>query len=143
TADLQGGGDGDSARSRTHLEVLWIHVQLVAVQLTQVGEGGLDVVQVLHSVPEGGQHLLAVGVDLGVVQDGVGAGEVPEGREEPLGPGIDDQVGPQGLGLPGQGFATNFLHIDLGPQGDNVVLLIWCELPHGDEIVGLLGAAAA
>uniref|UniRef100_A0A8C3XUF9 Uncharacterized protein n=1 Tax=Chelydra serpentina TaxID=8475 RepID=A0A8C3XUF9_CHESE len=79
------------AQSRTHLEVLGVHMQLVAVQLAQLGEGLLDVVQVLHGLPEGGQNLLAVFMDLLVVEDGAGAGEVPEGGEKPLGPGVDDQ----------------------------------------------------
>uniref|UniRef100_A0A8C3IB85 Uncharacterized protein n=1 Tax=Chrysemys picta bellii TaxID=8478 RepID=A0A8C3IB85_CHRPI len=82
---------GGGPSSPTHPEVLGIHVQLVTMQLTQLGVGGLDVVQVLHGFPKGGQHLLAVGTDLGVADDGGGAGEVPKGREEPLGPGVDDQ----------------------------------------------------
>uniref|UniRef100_A0A8C0GD78 Uncharacterized protein n=1 Tax=Chelonoidis abingdonii TaxID=106734 RepID=A0A8C0GD78_CHEAB len=89
-----GGQDNDedgSAQSPTHPEVLGIHMQLVAVQLAQLGVRGLDVVQVLHSVPKGGQHLLAVGTHLGVAHNGGGAGEVPEVREKPLGPGVDDQ----------------------------------------------------
>ena len=39
----------------------------------------------------GAQHFLAVGADHGVAKDGSGAGEVPKGRKEPLGPGVDDQ----------------------------------------------------
>uniref|UniRef100_A0A8C0B2D9 Uncharacterized protein n=1 Tax=Buteo japonicus TaxID=224669 RepID=A0A8C0B2D9_9AVES len=77
--------------STAHPEVLGVHVQLVAVQLGQLGEGVLDVVQVLHGFPKGGEHFLAMGTDLGVAKDGGGAGEVPEGSEEPLGPGVDDQ----------------------------------------------------
>uniref|UniRef100_A0A8C3Y0M7 Uncharacterized protein n=1 Tax=Catharus ustulatus TaxID=91951 RepID=A0A8C3Y0M7_CATUS len=78
-------------RGTTHPEVLGVHVQLVAVQLGQLGEGALDAVQVLDGLPEGGEHLLAVGLHLGVAKDGRGAGQVPEGGEEPLGPGVDDQ----------------------------------------------------
>uniref|UniRef100_A0A8C0F8K8 Uncharacterized protein n=1 Tax=Bubo bubo TaxID=30461 RepID=A0A8C0F8K8_BUBBB len=84
---LQGHSGGNTA----HPEVLGVHVQLVAVQLGQLGEGVLDVVQVLDGFPEGGEHFLAMGADHGVARDGGGAGEVPEGREEPLGPGVDDQ----------------------------------------------------
>uniref|UniRef100_A0A8C6ZLV8 Uncharacterized protein n=1 Tax=Nothoprocta perdicaria TaxID=30464 RepID=A0A8C6ZLV8_NOTPE len=64
--------------------VLRVHVQLVAVQLGQLGVGGLDVVQVLHSLPEGGEHFPPMGADLGVASDGSGAGEVAEGGKEPL-----------------------------------------------------------
>uniref|UniRef100_A0A8C0B2C6 Uncharacterized protein n=1 Tax=Buteo japonicus TaxID=224669 RepID=A0A8C0B2C6_9AVES len=74
-----------------HPEVLRVHVQLLAVQLGQLGVGRLNVVQVLDGFPEGGEHFPAMGTDLGVANDGSGAGEVPEGSEEPLGPGVDDQ----------------------------------------------------
>uniref|UniRef100_A0A803YNB1 Uncharacterized protein n=1 Tax=Meleagris gallopavo TaxID=9103 RepID=A0A803YNB1_MELGA len=74
-----------------HPEVLGVHMQLVTVQLGQLGEGVLDVVQVLHSIPKGGEHFLAMGTDHGVAKDGGGAGEVPKGRKEPLGPGVDNQ----------------------------------------------------
>uniref|UniRef100_A0A8C3Q3N6 Uncharacterized protein n=1 Tax=Geospiza parvula TaxID=87175 RepID=A0A8C3Q3N6_GEOPR len=94
--------------STAHPEVLGVHVQLVAVQLRQLGVGALEVVQVLDGLPEGGQHLLAMGTHLGVADDGRGAGQVPEVREEPLGPGVDDQqpgerhgqVKPPASGLP-------------------------------------------
>uniref|UniRef100_A0A663M2D6 Uncharacterized protein n=1 Tax=Athene cunicularia TaxID=194338 RepID=A0A663M2D6_ATHCN len=72
-----------------------------------MGEGVLDVVQVLDGIPEGGEHFLAVGTDHGVARDGSGAGEVPEGSEEPLGPGRD---------LPGQGLGTALGHVDLAPE---------------------------
>ena len=82
--------DGTQPRA-SHPEVLGVHMQLVTMQFGQLGEGVLDVVQVLHSIPKGGEHFLAVGADHGVAKDGSGAGEVPKGRKEPLGPGVDDQ----------------------------------------------------
>uniref|UniRef100_A0A674J8G0 Uncharacterized protein n=1 Tax=Terrapene triunguis TaxID=2587831 RepID=A0A674J8G0_9SAUR len=130
-----GGWEEGSAQSRTHLEVLRIHMQLLAVQFAQSGKGLLDVVQVLHGFPKGGQHLLAVGMDLGVVEDGFGTGEVPEGREEPLGPGVDDQ---QPRERETGGFAAACLHIDLGPQAGNVVLLFGCPVHHGEETLAPL-----
>uniref|UniRef100_A0A8C5NN57 Uncharacterized protein n=1 Tax=Junco hyemalis TaxID=40217 RepID=A0A8C5NN57_JUNHY len=80
---------------------LGVHVQLVAVQLGQRGEGVLDAIQVLDGLPEGGQHLLAVGLHLGVADDGGGTGQVPEGGKEPLGPGVDDQQGTSYMGRDG------------------------------------------
>uniref|UniRef100_A0A8V0X9F5 Uncharacterized protein n=1 Tax=Gallus gallus TaxID=9031 RepID=A0A8V0X9F5_CHICK len=112
--------DGTQPRA-SHPEVLGVHMQLVTMQFGQLGEGVLDVVQVLHSIPKGGEHFLAMGADhgvakdgsgagevlhgfpkgaqhffavstdLGVTNDGGGAGEVPEVIKEPLGPGVDDQ----------------------------------------------------
>uniref|UniRef100_A0A452HU58 Uncharacterized protein n=1 Tax=Gopherus agassizii TaxID=38772 RepID=A0A452HU58_9SAUR len=93
--------------SQTHLEVLRIHMQLLAVQLAQLRKGLLDVIQVLHGVPKRSQHLLTMGKDLGVVEDGAG-------RET-------------------QGFTTAFLHIDLGPQAGNIMLLVRCPVHHGGE----------
>uniref|UniRef100_A0A8C4YSI1 Uncharacterized protein n=1 Tax=Gopherus evgoodei TaxID=1825980 RepID=A0A8C4YSI1_9SAUR len=58
----------DLSQSRTHLEVLRIHMQLLAVQLAQLRKGLLDVIQVLHGVPKRSQHLLTMGKDLGVTQ---------------------------------------------------------------------------
>uniref|UniRef100_A0A8C5F2X0 Uncharacterized protein n=1 Tax=Gopherus evgoodei TaxID=1825980 RepID=A0A8C5F2X0_9SAUR len=87
------------AQSRTHLEVLRIHMQLLAVQLAQLRKGLLDVIQVLHGVPKRSQHLLTMGKDLGVTQ----------------------------------GFTTAFLHIDLGPQAGNIMLLVRCPVHHGGE----------
>uniref|UniRef100_A0A8C4UE20 Uncharacterized protein n=1 Tax=Falco tinnunculus TaxID=100819 RepID=A0A8C4UE20_FALTI len=77
----------------SHPEVLGVHMQLLTVQLRQLGVGQLNVVQVLHSFPEGREHFLAMGTDLGVAEDGGGAGEVPKGSKEPLGPGVDNQSG--------------------------------------------------
>uniref|UniRef100_A0A8B9MEL5 Uncharacterized protein n=1 Tax=Accipiter nisus TaxID=211598 RepID=A0A8B9MEL5_9AVES len=83
--------DGNRGHHTAHPEVLGVHVQLLAVQLGQLGIGRLEVVQVLDGFPEGGEHFLAMGADLGVANDGSGAGEVPEVIKEPLGPGVDDQ----------------------------------------------------
>uniref|UniRef100_A0A8C3D3T2 Uncharacterized protein n=1 Tax=Corvus moneduloides TaxID=1196302 RepID=A0A8C3D3T2_CORMO len=116
---LQWGGH---VRGTTHPEVLGVHVQFVAVQLGQLGKGVLDIVQVLDSFPEGGEHLLAMGLHLGVANDGSGAGQVPEGGEEPLGPGLD---------LPGQGLGTALGDVDLAPEAGDELLLLGCPLHHG------------
>uniref|UniRef100_A0A8C3BK75 Uncharacterized protein n=1 Tax=Cairina moschata TaxID=8855 RepID=A0A8C3BK75_CAIMO len=103
------------AANTSHPEVLGVHVQLLTVQLRQLGIGVLDVVQVLHGFPKGAEHFPAMGADLGVANDGGGAGQVPEGREEPLGPGVDDQQ---------PGLSSTFLHVDLAPEaGDELLLL--------------------
>uniref|UniRef100_A0A8C3JVT6 Uncharacterized protein n=1 Tax=Calidris pygmaea TaxID=425635 RepID=A0A8C3JVT6_9CHAR len=96
--------------------VLRVHVQLLAVQLRQLGVGRLNVVQVLHSFPKGGEHLSAVGTDLGVANDGSGTGEVPKGGEEPLGPGVDNQQ-------PGERRRDMVGHIDLAPEAGDELLL--------------------
>lgn len=77
--------------SWTHPEVLRIHVKLVTVQLTQLSKGVLQVVQVLNSISKGGQHLLAVGFDLGIAHYSRGRGEIAKIVKEPLSPGVDDQ----------------------------------------------------
>uniref|UniRef100_A0A8B9GB55 Uncharacterized protein n=1 Tax=Amazona collaria TaxID=241587 RepID=A0A8B9GB55_9PSIT len=110
------------ALGSAHPEVLGVHVQLLAVQLRQLGVGRLQVVQVLDGLPKGGEHLLAVGTDLGVANDGRGAGQVPEVVKEPLCPGVDDQQ-------PGLGSA--FLHVDLAPEAGNELLLLGCPVHHG------------
>uniref|UniRef100_A0A8D2LC51 Uncharacterized protein n=1 Tax=Varanus komodoensis TaxID=61221 RepID=A0A8D2LC51_VARKO len=109
-------------RSATHLEVLGVHVQLVAVQLAQLGEGLLDVVQVLDGISEGGEHLLAVRLDLGIAADGGGIGEVPEVCEEPLGPGVDDQEA---------GLSSSGTNINLAPQVADELLLLGGPVHHG------------
>uniref|UniRef100_A0A8C0F8K4 Uncharacterized protein n=1 Tax=Bubo bubo TaxID=30461 RepID=A0A8C0F8K4_BUBBB len=86
------------------------------------GEGRLEVFQVLDGFPEGGEHFPAMGADLGVADDGGGAGEVPKVIEEPLGPGRD---------LPGQGLGTAFLHVDLAPDAGDELLLLGCPVHHG------------
>uniref|UniRef100_A0A452HU04 Uncharacterized protein n=1 Tax=Gopherus agassizii TaxID=38772 RepID=A0A452HU04_9SAUR len=128
--------------SQTHLEVLRIHMQLLAVQLAQLRKGLLDVIQVLHGVPKRSQHLLTMGKDLGVVEDGAGRetqAETGTRLAQPpcrssgfSRPGSNHEVA-MGLGLPGQGFTTAFLHIDLGPQAGNIMLLVRCPVHHGGE----------
>ena len=66
-------------------------MQLVTVQLTQLSEGTFEIVQILNSFSEGGQHLFAMGLDLGVSHYGRGRGQVAKAIKEPLGPGVDDQ----------------------------------------------------
>lgn len=56
----------DTSMLRTHLKVLRIHMQSVTVQLTQLRIGALEVIHMLNSISKGGQHLLAMGPDLGV-----------------------------------------------------------------------------
>uniref|UniRef100_A0A8C0F7H4 Uncharacterized protein n=1 Tax=Bubo bubo TaxID=30461 RepID=A0A8C0F7H4_BUBBB len=106
----------------SHPEILGVHVQLLAVQLRELGEGRLNVVQVLDGFPKGGEHFPAMGADLGVADDGGGAGEVPKVIEEPLGPGVDDQQ-------PGE--STAFLHVDLAPDAGDELLLLGCPVHHG------------
>ena len=66
-------------------------MQLVAVQLTELSEGALEVVQILQAFAKGVQHLLAMGLDLGVAHNSIRSGQVPKGVKEPLSPGVDDQ----------------------------------------------------
>uniref|UniRef100_A0A8C3GFX0 Uncharacterized protein n=1 Tax=Cairina moschata TaxID=8855 RepID=A0A8C3GFX0_CAIMO len=115
--------------STAHPEILGVHVQLVTVKLAQLSKTLLDVVQVLHSFPEGGEHFLAMGTDHGVASDGGGAGQVPEGGEEPLGPGVDNQQ---------PGLGTTVGHIDLAPEAGDELLLLGCPVHHGAEQKGLL-----
>ena len=76
---------------QTHPEVLRIHVQLITVQLTQRSKGTLEVIKLLQALTEGVQHLLAMGLQLRVSQNGIGRGQVPKGLKEPLSPGVDNQ----------------------------------------------------
>lgn len=66
-------------------------MQLVTVQLAQLSKGALEVVEMFQAVTEGLEHLLAVGLHLGIAHDGIGIGQVPKGLEEPLSPGVDNQ----------------------------------------------------
>uniref|UniRef100_A0A6I8NM56 Uncharacterized protein n=1 Tax=Ornithorhynchus anatinus TaxID=9258 RepID=A0A6I8NM56_ORNAN len=76
---------------KTHPEILGVHVQLLGVQLAELGKVALHVVEVLDGLPERSEHLLPVGTDPGVAHDGRGAGQVPKGAEIPLRPGVHDQ----------------------------------------------------
>uniref|UniRef100_A0A4X1SZ34 Uncharacterized protein n=3 Tax=Sus scrofa TaxID=9823 RepID=A0A4X1SZ34_PIG len=111
----------------THPEVLRIHVQLVTVQLAQLSKGALEVVEMFQAVTEGLEHLLAVGLHLGIAHDGIGIGQVPKGLEEPLSPGVDNQhPGYQ----PAQGLTTNFVHIHFAPQAEDGLLLLSRQMHH-------------
>lgn len=66
-------------------------MQLVTVQLTQLSKGILEVVQVLNGLSKGSQHLLAMGLDLGVAHDGRGRGHVAKAVKESLGPGVNNK----------------------------------------------------
>lgn len=66
-------------------------MQLVTVQFTQLSKGALEVVQVLNGFSEGGQHLLAMGLDLGVAHDGRGRRQVAKVVKESLSPGVHNK----------------------------------------------------
>uniref|UniRef100_A0A8C5SDE6 Uncharacterized protein n=1 Tax=Laticauda laticaudata TaxID=8630 RepID=A0A8C5SDE6_LATLA len=106
-----GGAEGGGP---PHLEVLRVHVQPLAVQLAQLGEGLLDAVQVLDGLSEGADHLLPVDLDQRVGADGAGPGEVPEVGEEPLGPRIHHQE---------PGGPADFGQVHLAPKGGDQLLL--------------------
>uniref|UniRef100_A0A914DM92 Uncharacterized protein n=1 Tax=Acrobeloides nanus TaxID=290746 RepID=A0A914DM92_9BILA len=105
-------------------EVHGVDVEFVTVELTQLGKGLLDVVQVLDGLPEGGEHLLAVGLEFGIVEDGGGITKVPKMFKGPSGPGIDHQH-------VAKDFTTYSCHIDFGPQGGDVLLLFVSPVHHG------------
>uniref|UniRef100_A0A670YY37 Uncharacterized protein n=1 Tax=Pseudonaja textilis TaxID=8673 RepID=A0A670YY37_PSETE len=102
-----------------HLEVLGVHVQLLAVQLAQLGEGVLDAVQVLDGLPEGGQHLLPVGLDLGVRM----------GRGSPRGPHPPARPPRPELLLP-EGGPADFGHVHLAPKAGDQLLLFGRPVHH-------------
>uniref|UniRef100_A0A4W2E6I5 Uncharacterized protein n=1 Tax=Bos indicus x Bos taurus TaxID=30522 RepID=A0A4W2E6I5_BOBOX len=106
--------------------VLRIHMQLVTVQLTQLSEGTFEVVQILNSFSEGGQHLLAMGLDLGVSHYGRGRGQVAKAVKESLGPGVDDQD-----------LASSLFHIDFAPQASDSSLLLGSKMHHDVKLWSL------
>uniref|UniRef100_A0A8C7AI15 Uncharacterized protein n=1 Tax=Neovison vison TaxID=452646 RepID=A0A8C7AI15_NEOVI len=83
--------DNHTGIPRPYLEVLRIHMQLVTVQLTQLSKGVLEVIHMFNSISKGGQHLLAMGLDLGVAHYCRLRGQVAKTVEEPLGPWINNQ----------------------------------------------------
>uniref|UniRef100_A0A452SYH4 Uncharacterized protein n=2 Tax=Ursus TaxID=9639 RepID=A0A452SYH4_URSMA len=150
-----------SGMPRTHLEVLGIHVQLVTVQLAQLSKRVLEVIHMFNSISKGGQHLLAMGLDLGVAHYCRLRGQVSKTVKEPLGPWINNQE-PMGRSqsqtrwevragkkpdqyrfrntfclsaplqrLPSQDLASNQLHIHPGPQANNRSLLLGSKMHHG------------
>lgn len=76
---------------QTHLEVLRVHMQLVTVQLTELGKGALEAVQVMQTLAEGIHHLLAMSLHLRIAHNSIGRGQVTKGIKEPLGPWVDNQ----------------------------------------------------
>uniref|UniRef100_A0A2K6KEH5 Uncharacterized protein n=1 Tax=Rhinopithecus bieti TaxID=61621 RepID=A0A2K6KEH5_RHIBE len=102
--------------------ILRIHMQLVTVQLTQLGKGALEIIQVLYGISQGSQHLLAMCLDLGVAHDGRGRGQVAKAVKEPLGPWVDNQE---------PGFSSSIFHIHLAPQACDSSLVFLCEMTHG------------
>uniref|UniRef100_A0A8D2PUF8 Uncharacterized protein n=1 Tax=Zosterops lateralis melanops TaxID=1220523 RepID=A0A8D2PUF8_ZOSLA len=116
------GGQDDDQGVPQELQVLGVHVQLLTVEFAQGSKTFLDAVQVLDGLREGGEHLLAMGLHLGVTNDGRGAGQVPKGGKEPLGPGLDS---------PGQGLAAALGHVDLAPEAGDELLLLGCPVHHG------------
>uniref|UniRef100_A0ABI7YQV8 Uncharacterized protein n=1 Tax=Felis catus TaxID=9685 RepID=A0ABI7YQV8_FELCA len=99
------------------LLVLGIHVQLVTVQLTKLSEGALEVVHVLNSITKGGQHLLAMCLDLGVTHYGRSRGQVAKVVKESLGPGVNNQE-------------PILFHIHFAPQVSDGSLLLSCKMHH-------------
>ena len=72
-------------------EVVGIHVQFLRVQLTELGVGGLDVVQVFHGSVQPAHDDLTMSSHFRVAHDSGGAGKVTKGSEVPLSPGSHDQ----------------------------------------------------
>uniref|UniRef100_A0A5F9CN07 Uncharacterized protein n=1 Tax=Oryctolagus cuniculus TaxID=9986 RepID=A0A5F9CN07_RABIT len=118
---------------QTHPEVLRIHVQLVTVQFTQLSKGAFEVVQVIQTLTEGSQHLLAMSLHLRIAHNSMCRGQVPKGLEEPLGPWVDNQQ-PEKMKT---GLTTNFFHIHLAPQGSDRRLLLTGQMHHSVCFGGL------
>lgn len=76
---------------QTHLEVLGVHMQLVTVQLTELGKGALEAVQVMQTLAEGIHHLLTMSLHLSIVHNRIGSAQITKGIKEPLGPWEDNQ----------------------------------------------------
>uniref|UniRef100_A0A673UEF0 Globin domain-containing protein n=1 Tax=Suricata suricatta TaxID=37032 RepID=A0A673UEF0_SURSU len=64
---------------------------LVTVQFTELRKGTLEVIKLFQAIAEGVQHLLAMGLHLGVAHNGISRRQVPKGLKEPLSPGVDNQ----------------------------------------------------
>uniref|UniRef100_A0A8D2FZV8 Uncharacterized protein n=1 Tax=Theropithecus gelada TaxID=9565 RepID=A0A8D2FZV8_THEGE len=118
---------GQHTHQHTHLEVLRIHMQLVTVQLTELGKGALEVVQVIQAITKGTKHFLAMSLHLRVAHNSSRRGQIPKGIKEPLGPRVDHQQ-PKGGKI---GLTTNFIHVHFAPQGGNGILLLRSQMHHG------------
>uniref|UniRef100_A0A3B4C7B6 Uncharacterized protein n=1 Tax=Pygocentrus nattereri TaxID=42514 RepID=A0A3B4C7B6_PYGNA len=110
-------------------EVVGVHVYFLRVHHTELGVGGLDVVQVLHSSVQPTHYGLSVISHFGVANDCGGAGEVTKGSEVPLSPWSHDQEE-----LPGKGLRSDFIDTDLFPQASDGAALGICPLNHADGL---------
>uniref|UniRef100_A0A8D2AW06 Uncharacterized protein n=1 Tax=Sciurus vulgaris TaxID=55149 RepID=A0A8D2AW06_SCIVU len=110
-----------------HVTQELINMQLVTVQLTQLSKSTLEVVQVLNGLSKGGQHLLAMSLDLGVAHDGRGRGHVAKTVKESLGPGVNNKD-----------FTSSLFYIQLAPQATDNALLLSIEIHHDVRTVSLL-----
>uniref|UniRef100_A0A5F9D666 Uncharacterized protein n=1 Tax=Oryctolagus cuniculus TaxID=9986 RepID=A0A5F9D666_RABIT len=117
----------------TNTEVLRIHMELVTVQLTQLDKIFPEVVQVIQTLTEGSQHLLAMGRHLDITHNSRFRGQVPKRYKEPLGSWVDNQHWGIQSQLPSASIDWphhQLLHINLAPQGSECILLFTREMHH-------------
>uniref|UniRef100_A0A673ULX6 Globin domain-containing protein n=1 Tax=Suricata suricatta TaxID=37032 RepID=A0A673ULX6_SURSU len=89
--DLQGAF---AKLSELHCDKLHVDPENFKVSLGNVpflSKGTLEVIEVFQTIAEGVQHLLAMGLHLGVAHNGISRRQVPKGLKEPLSPGVDNQ----------------------------------------------------
>uniref|UniRef100_A0A8C5PGR9 Uncharacterized protein n=1 Tax=Leptobrachium leishanense TaxID=445787 RepID=A0A8C5PGR9_9ANUR len=92
------------AQINTYPEVLWVHVQFVGMNVTQVTESGLNVIQVVGCLVNSPQNSLAMGLYFGVSDNGGFIGYVSKRTEVSLGPGV--KFCNQFMSLPAQGIVA-------------------------------------